>query len=111
VGLFQTKVATFEPTRVGTESRQQRKRFSSEARVIFTQPSGANIAPTDWSIRDEGETARRLESARASGAAITVERPATGVFWLAVALTILFGMAGLFIVLAGSGQQKRRHTS
>lgn len=100
--FFETKTATYEPARISAESRRQRRRSTSDWRIVFTLPAGTSVFPTDWGLEDERTTAEQLEAARVKGEPLVLERPASPIFWLAVILCVLFIGSGLFIVLGRS---------
>lgn len=100
--FFETKTATYEPARISAESRRQRRRSSSDWRIVFTLPAGTSVFLTDWGLEEERTTAEQLEAARVKGVPLLLERPASPIFWLAVILCVVFIGSGLFIVLGRS---------
>lgn len=98
--FFQTKTTVSEPARVDVEHRRRGKGNGfTEWRLVFTSASGAVEPATDWGGEGNDQLATTLEAARLRGADVTVQRPAEPIFWVAVALTVLFVAVGLFIVL------------
>jgi len=101
--LWRTKTDVYEPTRIESLEREvsYKTRTSPAWQIRFQQgDQRTEILAGVSTDRAVVRIAEQLEAARAKGAPIEVSLPAGGVYYLAIALVVIFAASGAFLAFS-----------